>query len=133
MDIVYNAACDVFYDINRLEVGLSSFNYITDLHPATQIEIRRNTPLPPPAHTAEGKQDFFFSTVHEKQTSDQTHKQHIFMYLLTRSAETSVLSVLSKLPGCPAARRLFGLPGEEGGWSVGYAPTCVCWVNQCRR
>lgn len=36
--------------------SLSSVNYIPDLHPATQIEIRRNTPsppLPPPAQAKE--------------------------------------------------------------------------------
>lgn len=122
--------------------SLSSVNYIPDLHPATQIEIRRNTPSPPSSSSGKGKQYFTaLAAAQNKKPNNDWWKNNILIYVLGRwrpqpcpSCPTIRCCSGSSLRGCPAASRLFSLPGEEGvGRSVGYAPTCVCSVSQCRR
>lgn len=120
----------------------SQFLLTTSLISTRQRRLRSGETPPSPASPGSGKGKQYFTAL--AATRKKTYlkrwlnKQHFDVR--TRSVETSALSVPirycsgSSLRGCPAARRLLTLPGEEGvGRSVGYAPTCVCSVSQCRR
>ncbi len=134
--VVYIDNGDAFHVKKWLEVTVYCLSYSTTSLLSTRQRRLRSGETLPPAHPAEGEPCCYCARCNTNNPSENK-QQHILV--LTRSVETSVLAVLSTLQQRVVAAWLSRrLPaprsaGGRGGWSVGYAPTCVCWVNQCRR
>lgn len=117
----------------------SSFD-TTDLHPVTQIEIRRNTscppPPPPPPFTSLKKNTIWPCPLQHRKLPGE---EKLFLHVLTRSVETSVRPVPSRR-SCstgsvpPLAGSSLTAEGgvRRGVGLLGYAPTCGCLTDQCR-
>lgn len=113
--------------------------FMSDLHPATQIDISRNTSLLPPSSRRWRKTVIYW--VHWIQTALRWRNTLCFFFKYSpvrwrplsgpsrRSCSTG-----SSPPGRPAARRLQSdcRGKKKGVGRLGDAPTCVCLMDQCR-